>query len=68
MLELADATVDSEERVEQLIQAMFQQAGIADKTTMTFEDFCKVFASEEHGQILENATIGLAGSNRDVCV
>ena len=64
MLELADATVDSEERVDQLIQAMFTQAGIKDKSTMTFDDFCKVFASEEHGHILKDATIGLAGRNQ----
>nr|KAG5701353.1 hypothetical protein BaRGS_006127 [Batillaria attramentaria] len=60
MLDLADASVDNEQRVEQLIQGMFQQAGLTDKSVMTFDDFCKIFASEEHGEILQNATLGLA--------
>ncbi|PVD19871.1 hypothetical protein C0Q70_20364 [Pomacea canaliculata] len=63
MLDLAEATVDNEERVDQLIQSMFEQAGISDKSTMTFDDFCKIFASNEHGEILKNATIGLEGQS-----
>ncbi|KAK7116278.1 hypothetical protein V1264_001988 [Littorina saxatilis] len=60
MLDMAEAAIDSEDRVNQLIQTMFQQAGLRDKTSMTFDDFCKVFASEEHEHILKDATIGLA--------
>ncbi|XP_076444374.1 dual oxidase 2-like [Babylonia areolata] len=60
MLDLADAAIDDDERVEMLIQSMFDQAGVHDKSTMTFDDFCKVFASEEHGHILKEATLGLA--------
>jgi hypothetical protein len=61
MLDLADAALDSEEKVQRLIQAMFDQAGIRDKTHMDFDDFCKIFASEEHGDILKDAMFGLEG-------
>ncbi|XP_076465634.1 dual oxidase 2-like isoform X2 [Babylonia areolata] len=61
MLDLADTELDSDDRVDQLIHNMFQQAGLTDKSSMTFQDFCKIFASEEHGQILKDATIGLGG-------
>ncbi|KAL8598120.1 hypothetical protein ACOMHN_030406 [Nucella lapillus] len=66
MLDLADASIDDDERVEQLIQGMFRQAGIGDKTTMTFDDFSNIFANEEHGQILKDATLGLAVGGQQI--
>ena len=63
MLDLADAAIDDDERVNQLIQSMFAKAGLTDKATMSFEDFCQIFASDEHGHILKDATLGLAGES-----
>ncbi|ESO87606.1 hypothetical protein LOTGIDRAFT_235056 [Lottia gigantea] len=56
MMDMADATLD-DSRVDTFLDHMFEQAGIANKQTMTFDDFKKIFASEEHGEILQNATL-----------
>ncbi|XP_071091367.1 dual oxidase 1-like [Haliotis cracherodii] len=58
MMDLADASVE-DMKVNQLLETMFEQAGIKGKENMTFEDFKKIFASEEHGEILKKATLGL---------
>lgn len=62
MMDLADASVE-DMKVNQLLETMFEQAGIKGKENMTFEDFKKIFASEEHGEILKKATLGLDGNS-----
>jgi hypothetical protein len=64
MLDLADAGIESDDKVQKLIQAMFDQAGIRDKQQMDFDDFCKIFASSDYGDILQDATLGLNGKNK----
>ncbi|XP_041371604.1 dual oxidase 2-like [Gigantopelta aegis] len=58
MMDLADASVD-QARVDQLLNSMFEQAGISGKNKMTFDDFKKIFASDDHREILNKATMGL---------
>ena len=59
-MDLADASVD-QERVDKLLNSMFEQAGISGKNKMTLNDFKKIFASDDHRDILNKATMGLDG-------
>ncbi|KAK6179799.1 hypothetical protein SNE40_012075 [Patella caerulea] len=58
MMDLADASIE-DTRVDKLLDQMFQHAGIANKQHMTFDDFKKIFVSEEYSDILKNSTLAL---------
>ena len=65
MLELSENAGDVRDSstVTQLVDVMFREAGIEHKNEMTFEDFCKVFASREYASTLQAATLANQGTS-----
>ncbi|XP_071091375.1 dual oxidase 2-like [Haliotis cracherodii] len=61
LLDLSDASLDNT-NVTNLMEVMFRDAGIADKDTMSFEDFKKVFVSKEYESTLHAASIADGGA------
>ena len=60
MLDLSDTSIDSN-YIEQLIDTLYNQAGLGQRQNMSFEAFKKIFASDEYERTLENATLKLQG-------
>ena len=50
--------------LQQLVDVMFREAGIAHKDEMTFDDFRMVFASKEYASTLQAATLANQGRSR----
>lgn len=60
MLDLSDSSLASTD-VDTLVITLYQQVGIPPGQNMTFNDFKKLFASEEYERTLELATLQLQG-------
>ncbi|XP_041375720.1 dual oxidase 1-like [Gigantopelta aegis] len=56
MLDISGANLD-DARVNELIDVMFQSAGVSDQDRMSYEDFRKVFASSEYKSTLQAASL-----------
>ena len=60
MLDLSDTSIDAN-YIEQLIDTLYNQAGLGQRQNMNFEAFKRIFASDEYERTLENATLKLQG-------
>ena len=61
MMDLSDTSLDNN-YVDQLIDMLYNQAGLAKRQNMDFNAFKKLFAAEEFEQTLQKATLGLQGT------
>lgn len=61
MLDLSETTLDSK-YLEELIDTLYNKAGLPKGQNMTFDYFKKIFASDEYEKTLEKATLGLQGN------
>ncbi|XP_062620936.1 dual oxidase 2-like [Saccostrea cucullata] len=60
LLDLSDSSLD-ERKMEELVQSMYKAANLSYGADITFEDFKRIFASEEYAGTLQKATLNLDG-------
>ncbi|KAK6179830.1 hypothetical protein SNE40_012099 [Patella caerulea] len=60
LLDLSDAKL-GDDKVNELIDVMYREAGLNNRNTMTFDDFKKVFTLKEYEATFQSATIGEQG-------
>lgn len=58
LLDLSDSTLD-DKKMEELVTSMYKAANISYGSDITFEDFKKIFASDEYAGTLQKATLNL---------
>ncbi|ESP00714.1 hypothetical protein LOTGIDRAFT_112352 [Lottia gigantea] len=56
LLDLSEAKLN-DDKVKELIEVMYSQAGLNNRDTMNFDDFKKVFASDEYKTTFQSATL-----------
>lgn len=59
-MDLSDSTLD-DKKMEELVTSMYKAANISYGSDITFEDFKKIFASDEYAGTLQKATLNLDG-------
>lgn len=58
LLDLSDTSIDQKD-LNNLIDTMYSSAGLSPAEKIGFESFKKIFASEEYGSTLQNATLNI---------
>jgi uncharacterized membrane protein YbaN (DUF454 family) len=59
LLDLSDTYIDQKD-LNTLIETMYTSAGLSAAEKIGFESFKKIFASDEYGSTLQNATLNIA--------
>ena len=59
LLDLSDTSIDQKD-LNTLIDTMYTSAGLSPAEKIGFESFKKIFASDEYGSTLQNATLNIA--------
>jgi hypothetical protein len=59
LLDLSDTSIDQKD-LNTLIETMYTSAGLSAAEKIGFESFKKIFASDEYGSTLQNATLNIA--------
>ena len=59
LLDLSDTSIDQKD-LNTLIDTMYTTAGLSPAEKIGFESFKKIFASDEYGGTLQNATLNIA--------
>ncbi|KAK3096749.1 hypothetical protein FSP39_002883 [Pinctada imbricata] len=65
LLDLTDSKVDHA-KLDELVSSMYRTANVREGSDMTFNDFKKIFASDEYAGTLQKATLNLDGVDRDM--
>lgn len=60
LVDLSDSSLQ-EDKLHEFVSAMYRAAGVREGSDITFQDFKKIFATEEYSQTLEKATLNLDG-------
>ena len=60
LLDLSDSTLD-DKKMEELVASMYRVANLSYGADITFEDFKRIFASDEYAGTIQNATLNLDG-------
>ncbi|XP_078316138.1 dual oxidase 2-like [Crassostrea virginica] len=58
LLDLSDSTLD-DKKMEELVASMYRVANLSYGADITFEDFKRIFASDEYAGTIQNATLNL---------
>lgn len=63
MLDLSDSSISSTD-MQALMKTMYAAAGLPENSDIDFENFAKIFASDEYESTLRGATLGIEGKSK----